>query len=61
MGRSALDPPDGPLVVPAIGSDQATIAVPGGMDVGLSNWVLWAALAFALTVAFLVTPRSTGG
>jgi len=28
--------------------------VPGAMDGGLANWVFWAALAFALGVAFLV-------
>jgi len=31
------------------------LAVPGAMDAGLSNWVFWASLAFALTVAFLLT------
>lgn len=28
--------------------------VPGAMDAGLANWIFWAALAFALGVAFLV-------
>ncbi|MEJ7772968.1 MAG: DUF4396 domain-containing protein [Geodermatophilaceae bacterium] len=28
--------------------------VPGAMDSGLANWVFWAALAFALAVAFAV-------
>ena len=31
------------------------LAVPGAMDAGLSNWVFWASLAFALLVAFLLT------
>jgi len=31
------------------------LAVPGAMDAGLGNWVFWASLAFALTVAFLLT------
>jgi hypothetical protein len=37
------------------------LAVPGAMDAGLSNWVFWASLAFALTVAFLLTTPSTDG
>jgi len=31
------------------------LGVPGAMDAGLSNSVFWASLAFALTVAFLLT------
>ena len=31
------------------------VGVPGAMDAGLANWVFWAALAFSLGVAFVVT------
>lgn len=31
------------------------LAVPGAMDAGLSSWVFWASLAFALAVAFVLT------
>jgi len=31
------------------------LGVPGAMAAGLANWVFWAALAFALAVAFVVT------
>jgi hypothetical protein len=31
------------------------LSVPGAMDAGLTSWLFWAALAFALAVAFVVT------
>lgn len=31
------------------------LAVPGAMEAGLTNWVFWASLAFALLVAFVLT------
>ena len=31
------------------------VAIPGAMGAGLANWVFWAALAFSLAVAFVVT------
>ena len=31
------------------------VSVPGAMGAGLANWVFWAALAFSLAVAFVVT------
>ncbi|SDC24362.1 DUF4396 domain-containing protein [Actinokineospora iranica] len=31
------------------------VGVPGAMNAGVANWVFWAALAFALGVAFVVT------
>jgi hypothetical protein len=36
--------------------DNAVIlAVPGAMEAGLTSWLFWGALAFALAVAFVVT------
>jgi hypothetical protein len=31
------------------------LLVPGAMDAGLTSWLFWGALAFALAVAFVVT------
>jgi len=31
------------------------LLVPGAMDAGLTSWLFWAALAFSLVVAFVVT------
>jgi hypothetical protein len=31
------------------------LRVPGAMEAGLSSWLFWASLAFALAVAFVVT------
>ncbi len=37
------------------------LAVPGAMDAGLSDPLFWGALAFALTVAFVLTVPVTAG
>jgi hypothetical protein len=31
------------------------VAIPGAMDAGITSWVFWVVLAFALAVAFVVT------
>jgi hypothetical protein len=31
------------------------LSVPGAMEAGISSWIFWAALAFALAVAFVLT------
>lgn len=42
------------IAVMEIVDNLVMVAVPGAMDAGLANWVFWAALAFALGVAFAV-------
>lgn len=42
------------IAVMEIVDNLIMLGVPGAMDAGLGNWIFWAALAFALGVAFLV-------
>lgn len=42
------------IAVMEIVDNLVMVYVPGAMMAGLNNWVFWAALAFALGVAFLV-------
>jgi len=42
------------IAVMEIVDNLVMLYVPGAMDAGLANWVFWAALAFALGVAFVV-------
>lgn len=42
------------IAVMEIVDNLVMLYVPGAMDAGLANWVFWAALAFALGVAFAV-------
>lgn len=42
------------IAVMEIVDNLVMVLVPGAMDSGLANWVFWAALAFALLVAFVV-------
>ncbi|MGW6442096.1 DUF4396 domain-containing protein [Lentzea sp. NPDC055074] len=43
------------IAVMEIVDNAVMLLVPGAMDAGLANWVFWAALAFSLAVAFVVT------
>jgi hypothetical protein len=43
------------ITVMEIVDNAIMLAVPGAMDAHLDNWLFWAALAFALVVAFVVT------
>ncbi len=43
------------ITVMEIVDNAVMVGVPGAMEAGLANWVFWAALAFALLVAFVVT------
>jgi hypothetical protein len=43
------------IAVMEILDNAVMLAVPGAMDAGLTNWVFWASLAFALLVAFVLT------
>ncbi|OZM70780.1 hypothetical protein CFN78_23620 [Amycolatopsis antarctica] len=43
------------ILVMEIVDNAVMVAVPGAMEAGLANWVFWAALAFALAVAFVLT------
>jgi hypothetical protein len=43
------------ITVMEILDNAVMLAVPGAMDAGLTNWVFWASLAFALLVAFVLT------
>ncbi|MDQ3733645.1 MAG: DUF4396 domain-containing protein [Actinomycetota bacterium] len=42
------------IAVMEIVDNLVMLYVPGAMDSGLANWIFWAALAFALAVAFVV-------
>jgi len=42
------------IAVMEIVDNLVMLYVPGAMDAGLANWIFWAALAFALAVAFVV-------
>jgi hypothetical protein len=43
------------IAVMEVVDNAVMLLVPGAMDSGLANWVFWAALAFSLAVAFVVT------
>jgi uncharacterized protein DUF4396 len=43
------------IAVMEIVDNAVILAVPGAMDAGLSSWLFWGTLAFALAVAFVVT------
>lgn len=43
------------ILVMEIVDNAVMVSVPGAMNEGLANWVFWAALAFSLVVAFVVT------
>ncbi len=43
------------ILVMEIVDNAVMVTVPGAMGAGLANWVFWAALAFSLAVAFVVT------
>jgi hypothetical protein len=43
------------IAVMEIIDNAIMLSVPGAMDAGLTSWLFWAALAFALAVAFVVT------
>jgi hypothetical protein len=43
------------ILVMEIVDNAVLLAVPGAMEAGLSSWMFWASLAFALAVAFVVT------
>jgi hypothetical protein len=42
------------IAVMEIVDNAVMLAVPGAMEAGLTSWVFWASLAFALAVAFVV-------
>jgi hypothetical protein len=43
------------ILVMEIVDNAVMVSVPGAMNEGLANWIFWAALAFSLVVAFVVT------
>ena len=43
------------ILVMEVVDNGVLLAVPGAMDAGLSGWLFWGSLAFALAVAFVVT------
>jgi hypothetical protein len=43
------------IAVMEVVDNGVLLAVPGAMEAGLSTWLFWASLAFALAVAFVVT------
>ncbi|MGK5440633.1 DUF4396 domain-containing protein [Micromonospora sp. URMC 105] len=43
------------IAVMEILDNAVMLAVPGAMEAGLTSWVFWASLAFALLVAFVLT------
>jgi Domain of unknown function (DUF4396) len=43
------------ILVMEVVDNAVMVGVPGAMGAGLVNWVFWAALAFSLLVAFVVT------
>src|SRR3954454_13038839 len=42
------------IAVMEIVDNAVVLSVPGAMEAGLTNWLFWASLAFALAVAFVV-------
>jgi hypothetical protein len=43
------------IAVMEVVDNAVMVSVPGAMHAGLANWIFWAALAFSLVVAFVVT------
>ncbi len=43
------------IAVMEVVDNTVMVAVPGALHAGLANWIFWAALAFSLVVAFVVT------
>jgi hypothetical protein len=43
------------IFVMEVVDNAVMVMVPGAMNEGLANWIFWAALAFSLAVAFVVT------
>ena len=43
------------ILVMEIVDNSIMVGVPGAMDAGIDGWLFWAALAFSLAVAFVVT------
>jgi hypothetical protein len=43
------------ILVMEIVDNAIMVGVPGAMDAGLTSWLFWGALAFALAVAFVLT------
>ena len=43
------------IAVMEVIDNAIVLSVPGAMEAGLSSWLFWALLAFALAVAFVVT------
>ncbi len=43
------------ILVMEIVDNTVMVGVPGAMEAGLASWLFWAALAFALAVAFVLT------
>ena len=43
------------ILVMEVVDNAVMVLVPGAMGAGLGNWVFWAALAFSLAVAFVLT------
>lgn len=43
------------ITVMEIVDNAVMLGIPGAMDAGLTGWLFWASLAFALLVAFVVT------
>jgi hypothetical protein len=43
------------IAVMEIVDNAVIVGIPGAMDAGLASWLFWAALAFALAIAFVVT------
>jgi hypothetical protein len=53
--RAALAADTASIAVMELADNAVILAVPGAMDAGLGAALFWAALAFSLVVAFLVT------
>ena len=43
------------IVVMEIVDNAIVLGIPGAMEAGLTSWLFWASLAFALVMAFVVT------
>ena len=43
------------IAVMEVVDNAVVLGVPGAMEAGLTSWLFWASLAFALAVAFVVT------
>lgn len=43
------------ITVMEIVDNAVMVGIPGAMEAGLTGWVFWASLAFALAVAFVLT------